>query len=370
MSDQNIPHPDPAEDSNQKELRAMAAADDVIADSALNMAMQWPRPAVRRRELPAFTNFFIGQKNIAQAYESSKGPDYCYCEHGEAVYEKWAFALWFAKTGYETWEDEFPAHDKLPDVWFLEPHHARIALNLVNAYEVILHRKAEYGDVAAQYLLMLAAHWDGPEVTLEEVGDFSDGLLNLQEFVRWSALLEVPLDLENFDATYDKWELAFWVYENIGRLPSASFGCMRQPDLARTICAARRKIAKEEIDHDSTGFRGIGHDGPPYAYDPLDGLGWNNRRILALLYRIESLFRGEPDKTETVDPGDRAVTMREMTILFEKMNLLMGMDMMEAFGRLTRRPPDHSADGSWDVAGWYDNVTVTLPRPLSIWSIE
>lgn len=356
--------------SNQEELRSMAAAGDEIAICAVNMATSWPRAAVSRRELPAFANFFIGQKNITLACERKDGPEYCYLERGEAVYEKWSLALWLAKIGYQAWQADDTSHDNIPDAWFCSPEHFPCDPRLTNPYEVILHRKAEDKNVVAQHLVILSTHWDGQEVPLEKVGQFSDRLINAIDLMRLSDNQKIPLKLSATGALYDKWELMFWIYENIDKLPPKQFGYMREPDLARAILSGRRFMSRGDFPSWTSNSHADKPEYVPYTCDLLLGLGWSNNVIRSIFCKLDDIYKGISGKVESESADERVDAVWIMFLLFEKMNLLMGMDMVEAFRKLAREQFLFTDGGTWEMANWYDNLAVTVPRPLNIWSIS
>ncbi len=354
--------------SDELTLRSVAEKGEALACCAVSMASHWPRLAVRRRELPAFTNFFLGQRNLSVALAGNRGPQYCYLEHGEPIYDKWALALWFAQKGWETHQEPLPYHDRIPRVWFMCDEYMYRCYEQINAFEIVLHRKAEEEDIIAQNLVMLAIHWQKDFVDLEEMAQFSDGMLTLAEFSEWSEADGVHIGAGT-GAFYDKWELSFWLYENIDKLPPAIFGIGRKPIITPMMASAKQLAQLVMVENDpfdenfwrepeKKAAAGLG----------LEGLGWCNQEIRGLLLDIRrGLVKAAAEGTAAPEEHREDVASL-MGADIEKIHVLMGHDMLEAFKRLKSHGPRTVSVAAWSALQWYDNLVRSIPKPLSTWN--
>lgn len=374
--------------SFEEQLHDMANTGDEMASCALCMANRWPRPAVRQRELPVFAIYYFGQRHLCIASILEDSPPWNSLELGEPVYDKWSLALWFAQKGHAIREEPFvlPYHDRIPNCWFMPDDAMRHCQSNLNAYEVVLHRKAEDGDILAQNLLLLAVHWGQDFVSLEDLEEFSDGLIEPDAFMAWSDRRGTAVGQGVSGAFYDKWELIFWLYESIDRLPATLFGLSRGvlvfPEISlEGIFSATDKGIPDPFGADF--WDGV--DNAAFGLS-LEGLGWANPEIKAIYqdsmrhlivirersrsFQVErkgrwvgKLKQGEARMDLAMSEGTRVVSM-----MADKIHAILGHDVLKAFRQLIRGGADVHALGSREMEQWFVTLAHTVPMPLSVWN--
>ena len=204
----------------EEHLRTMAADGDKIAIDALMFADTWPRPTVRKREIALFTGYHFSLLDFTMLQTQMEGPTVYLVEDGEPVYAKWTLAHWlyiFTTTPplFKRLEEEPSA--AIPDAWFVQ--HDDDRERKCCPYEVMLHRMAELGDIAACNMVLCAAYWPHSTVTLGEFERFSHGTVGGEDCFAWVELA-YGKNAAAENTAFDKWQVAFWICKLVQVWPS------------------------------------------------------------------------------------------------------------------------------------------------------
>lgn len=353
---------DPTPESPKQKLMARKSAGDDMAHLSMSMAEGWPRPTIRQRELPAFSKYYFSQRHLTIAAAMHEAPPYHHLECGEAVYDKWALALWFADKGHETREEPYilPYHDRIPKSWFMDDSPIPPCGSQINAYEVILHRKAEESSILAQNLLILAVHWPNDMVCLEELEKFTDGLISLPEFTEWSTDRDFIDGQGIYGAFYDKWELMFWLFENIDRLPQTLFELSSLP-MTYPLGSIAMDKPEGADPFDDCFWKEVSKSVfiSPRTY------GWSNQDIMTLyVERRRALMEIQAKNRKS----SKVIAPGQLSLMAEKIFILMGHDLLEVFRVLIRTGYGEGRDAPWCLTQWFHTLARTVPVPLSVWN--
>ncbi len=204
----------------EEHLRTMAADGDKVAIEATIFADTWPRPTVRKREIALFTGYDFSLLDFIMLQTQMEGPTVHTVEDDEPVYAKWTLAHWlyiFTTTPPSFKELEEEPVTAIPDAWFIRQGDDRE--RKCCPYEVMLHRMAELGDTAARNMVLCAVYWPHSTVTLDEFERFSHGTVGREDCFAWVELA-YGKDAAAEDTTFDKWQVALWIYKLIQNWPS------------------------------------------------------------------------------------------------------------------------------------------------------
>lgn len=204
---------------NEFKLRSMGANFPKVSE-AIRLAEAWPRPFVKKREVPIFTNFTVRQQRFESMIVWNQGPVAAYSEYGEPAYCTWALALWWYERESIAAKVACPlsVYDVIPACWYCDTQQYMQNIQDLSAYEVLLHRHADMGKKYAQEMVRLAATWEGECVTINEIAQFSETKVVVPEFIEWVQLNQ-KVERPNPNLFFDKWELAHWFYAVLARIP-------------------------------------------------------------------------------------------------------------------------------------------------------
>ncbi len=204
----------------EEHLRTMAADGNKKATDAIIFADTWPRPTVRKREISLFTGYKLGIIGFALLQAHMEGPTVYMMQDGEPVYGKWALAHWlylFTTTppAFKDFEEE-PV-TAIPDAWFARQDGA--LKSKCCPYEVMLHRMADAGDMAARNMVLCAVYWPHDTVTLGEFERFSHATVGRKDCFAWVELA-YGKEIATEETAFNKWQVALWIYDLLELWPS------------------------------------------------------------------------------------------------------------------------------------------------------
>lgn len=299
--------------ANKEELKRLA--NDMLA--------VWPKEFVLRREIPLFTHFLLSHADLKRMDALEKGPNPNFEIEGEYVYNKDTLAAWYTSCGYLG--ENIGGHQSdylVPGCWFSE---GRPSPDL-NPYEVMLHRYAESGCSYAMAQVDITVKWDAPFTAICDIEEFCGGLVNEATFMR---LLDLSLndaqELPDNDSLYEKWELAFFLY-----------------NLARSTPDTKLFISQDQVS-----FKGSSGE---------------SARVGSIVAGYEKL--AERLKTSVNELKKRSNLSNELFAQLDDDELAAAMDVRRTALKLETGERD--VFDHYEFQTWLQYIVATIPMPIKL----
>lgn len=210
-----------SEQEIEEYLMTVATDGNDAAIGAVMVARTWPHPTVRRREFSLFTGYGLSLADVLFLQEQASGPVVHVMENGEPLYGKWAAAFWLYTLS--TMPDailpllENTGAVPIPEAWLAVTVEGEDGI--WTPHEVALHRLAEAGDWTARNMILYATYWPEGTVESSDVERFSLATVLAEDIDLW-VRLAYGEETARSGAVFNKWEIAFWMYELVQLLPA------------------------------------------------------------------------------------------------------------------------------------------------------